>query len=177
MKRIAIVGSGGAGKSTLSCKLSEILKIPVYHLDIFFWKPGWEMTDMIQWHEINEELINKDYWIIDGNFKSTMAERIKASDMIIFLDISRIRCLVNAWKRFFKYMNKRRADLAQGCFEKIDFQYYKWIWGYRKRSKPYTMQYINTYGKGKETFILKSGKEIKIFIENLEKNSAFAETS
>ena len=171
MNRIAVVGSGGAGKSTLSEKLSGILNITVYHLDTYFWKPGWQMSDTTSWNEINDKLVNNENWIIDGNFKSTMANRLEAADIIIFLDIGRLTCLFNAWKRYFKYRKKRRPDLAEGCYEKIDFDYYKWIWGYRKRSRHYTLECIENYGKDKNVIILKTKKEIGIFIEKLRSDS------
>ena len=41
MKKIMIIGSGGAGKSTLSVKISNILNLPLFHLDAIFWKPNW----------------------------------------------------------------------------------------------------------------------------------------
>ena len=44
MKRIMIIGSGGSGKSTFSSKLSEVLGLPLYHLDAYYWKPGWIAT-------------------------------------------------------------------------------------------------------------------------------------
>lgn len=167
MKRIAVVGSGGAGKSALTTKLSDILNIPVYHLDVYFWKPNWQMIDSLSWNDINDKLINGEYWIIDGNFKSTMAKRLKSADTIIFLDIGRITCLLNAWKRYFKYRNKRRPDLAEGCYEKIDFEYYKWIWDYKNRSRHYTLDCIENSGERKNIFILKSKKEINRFVEML----------
>ncbi|MDA3838001.1 MAG: hypothetical protein PF574_03355 [Candidatus Delongbacteria bacterium] len=49
MKRILIIGSGGAGKSTFSKQLSKILGIPIIHLDVHFWLPGWEMTESNKW--------------------------------------------------------------------------------------------------------------------------------
>lgn len=171
MNKIAVVGSGGAGKSTLSRKLSGILNIPVYHLDIYFWKPGWQMNDSVSWNDINDKLINYENWIIDGNFKSTMAKRLDAADTIIFLDIHRIICLLNAWKRYFQYRKKRRPDLAEGCYEKIDFDYYKWIWGYGKRSRDYTKECIDIYGKNKNLIILRNKKEIEIFIQKLKIDS------
>ena len=44
MRRIAIIGAGGAGKSTLARQLGEVLGIEVIHLDALFWKPGWVDT-------------------------------------------------------------------------------------------------------------------------------------
>lgn len=43
MDKVMVVGSSGSGKSTFSRQLSKILKVPVYHLDMYFWKPNWQM--------------------------------------------------------------------------------------------------------------------------------------
>ncbi len=42
--KIMVIGSSGSGKSTFSRKLGEILSLPVYHLDLYYWKPGWIET-------------------------------------------------------------------------------------------------------------------------------------
>lgn len=49
--KIMIIGSSGSGKSTFSRELGEFLKLPVYHLDAFFWRPGWVQTphESIDW--------------------------------------------------------------------------------------------------------------------------------
>ncbi|TOH24481.1 AAA family ATPase, partial [Vibrio parahaemolyticus] len=39
MKRIAVIGSGGSGKSTFSALLGKKLNLPVHHLDQLYWKP------------------------------------------------------------------------------------------------------------------------------------------
>ncbi len=46
MKRLAIVGCAGAGKSTLARLLGQILGLPVFHLDALFWRPGWVETPL-----------------------------------------------------------------------------------------------------------------------------------
>ena len=40
MQRIAVVGSGGAGKSTFGRELGRLLGLPVIHLDHHYWRPG-----------------------------------------------------------------------------------------------------------------------------------------
>lgn len=84
MKKIILIGSGGAGKSTFSRKLSNKLNIKVFHLDALMWKPHWEMTDRTYQIQIQKEIIEKDSWIIDGNYNGTMDMRIDASDTIFF---------------------------------------------------------------------------------------------
>jgi adenylate kinase family enzyme len=92
MKRILIIGSGGAGKSTLSRCLQKLLGIPLVHLDSIFWKPGWVETPRPEWKRIVCELVQGDSWIMDGNYSGTLDIRIDACDTIIFLDLPRTTC-------------------------------------------------------------------------------------
>lgn len=99
MKRIAIIGSPGAGKSTLAWQLGEILGLPVFHLDRLFWKPGWIPSPKSLWIAMQSTLVTRDSWIIDGNYGSTLHIRVEAADTIIFLDFPRYICLGQAVKR------------------------------------------------------------------------------
>ena len=62
MKKIIIIGSGGAGKSTLARQLGEILKIDIIHLDSLYWKPGWVETQKAEWQSTVEALTKQDQW-------------------------------------------------------------------------------------------------------------------
>ncbi|MBA9086239.1 adenylate kinase family enzyme [Fontibacillus solani] len=77
--KIMIIGSSGSGKSTFSRKLGEALNITVYHLDVYFWKPGWVETPREEWIEFNKQLVMKQKWIIDGYYGSTMDIRVHAA--------------------------------------------------------------------------------------------------
>lgn len=89
MKRIAIIGSPGAGKSTYAQRLSMITGIQVYHLDKLYWKPGWVETPISEWVEFQQRIVNKEEWIID-----------------IFLDFPRRVCLWRSIKRDIRYRGR-----------------------------------------------------------------------
>jgi adenylate kinase family enzyme len=127
MKRILILGSGGAGKSTLASRLGELLKLEVIHLDSYYWKSGWIETPKEEWEEVIERLIIGDSWIIDGNYSRTLGQRIKECDTVIFLDRSRWICLWRVLKRRIMYRNGKRPDMAAGCEEKLDIEFMRWI--------------------------------------------------
>ena len=93
MKRISIVGSGGAGKSTFAHQLADILHLPVIHLDALYWQPGWVATPQDEWRDKQQQLVQQECWIIDGNYTSTLDVRFAVADTIIFLDFPRFRCL------------------------------------------------------------------------------------
>lgn len=123
MKRIAVVGSSGAGKSTLSRELSRILDIPVIHLDVHYWQPGWVETPDEVWLERQKTLLNGESWIVDGNFGSTLDMRLGAADTVIFLDFSRFLCTYRVLKRLTMYRKGERPDMAEGCNERFDWDF------------------------------------------------------
>ncbi len=88
MKRVSIIGSGGAGKSTLARRLGKATGIEVVQLDKLHWKAGWIEPSKDEWLKIVSNIIAKDSWIVDGNFGGTMETRIKRCDTIVFLDCS-----------------------------------------------------------------------------------------
>lgn len=169
MKRIIIIGSGGAGKSTLARRLGEILNIPVFHLDKLYWKPNWQEPDKIAWQSEVSKLLKKDAWIMDGNFGGTLEMRLNACDTAIFLDFSPFVCLYRILKRRLKYRNTNRPDMAQGCNEKIDLEFLGWILSYRKRKKPKVLELLTKFQTEKNIIILKTAKDVETFLENFSK--------
>ncbi|MBN6206815.1 DNA topology modulation protein [Ralstonia pickettii] len=168
MKKIAIIGSGGAGKSTFARQLSAKLNIKVYHLDAILWKPNWIGTPKDEQKRIQHDLIANESWIIDGNYGSTLDIRLNAADTIIFLDIHRLICLYRAVKRTFQYRNRTRPDMAEGCEERFDRNFLKWIWNYPHTRRPATINKLEELSTDKKVIILHSPKEVKRFIANLE---------
>ncbi|QKE72377.1 DNA topology modulation protein [Arthrobacter citreus] len=165
MRKIVIIGSGGAGKSTFARQLGKKLSINVFHLDSLLWKPNWEVVPKMDQIKIQNELIKKEEWIIDGNYGGTMDLRISAADTIIFLDMPRLVCIYRALKRFIQYKNKTRPDMREGCEEKFDLQFLKWIWFYPKTKKPLILNRLQKVSGGKDVVILKSSREVKRFIK------------
>lgn len=136
MKRILLIGSGGSGKSTLAKQLGMKLSIPVYHLDTIFWKPGWTPTEKETFRSEVEELMTGDEWIMDGNFGGTMDSRLQRCDTVIFLHYSRWTCMRRAVKRRLMYHGKSRPDMTEGCKEKLDIDFLKWIYFYNDQKAP-----------------------------------------
>lgn len=163
MKRIIVIGCGGAGKSTLSRKLSDKLNIPVYHLDKIFWNRGWIQTPQEEFDIKLKSLVNKDKWIIDGNYIRTLDMRVERADTIIFINMSTYLCLYRAIKRRIMYNGKSRPDMAEGCPEGVDFEFFKWILNYNKKIRPEILEKLKKYND-KTVIILNGKKEVKDFI-------------
>ena len=166
MERIIIIGCGGAGKSTLARQLGEKLNIPVIHLDKLFWKPGWvEETP----EEFDRKLVlelEKPRWIMDGNFNRTMPWRIGKCDAVIYLDFNRITCLWGVIKRNITNRGKVRPDMGEGCPEKIDWEFIRWVWNYNKNKKEHNYRLLNEATHA-ETIVLKNRRAVKRFLKTI----------
>jgi adenylate kinase family enzyme len=132
--RVAIVGSGGAGKSTLARSLGERTGIPVFHLDQVFWHPGWVETPRDEWRQVQLDLLAGDRWIADGNYGGTFDARFERADTVVVLALSRWRCVPRVLRR--SITNRGRSIQAEGCPERVDLAFVRWVWRYGTDSRP-----------------------------------------
>ena len=167
MQRISIVGSGGAGKSTFAKQVGAILNLPVIHLDSLFWQPGWVETPEERWREVIQQIVQRDTWVIDGNYGSTLDIRFAATDTIIFLDYPRLLCLYRVLKRRVQYTGRTRPDMAEGCPEKIDLAFLRWIWNYPRTGRVQVLNAIEQYRESKTIVQLHSPHETQRFLSAL----------
>ena len=166
MERIIIIGCGGAGKSTLARQLGDKLNIPVVHLDKLWWKPGWVEIDRDEFDELHRRELSKEKWIMDGNFNRTMPERIARCDTIIYLDFSRFACLRGVIKRVLTTYGTVRPDMGEGCPERIDFEFLKWVWNYNRDKRERNYRLLNE-AEHAETIVLKNRRTVKMFLNEL----------
>ena len=166
MERILIIGCGGAGKSTLARKLGERLDIPVVHLDKLWWKPGWIESDREEFDAKLAAELEKPRWIIDGNFDRTMPARIAKCDAVIYLDFSRFACLFGVLKRVITTHGKVRPDIGEGCPERLDLDFLKWVWYYNQNKRESNYRLLNE-AEGIETIVLKNRRMVKRFLRTL----------
>jgi len=170
MNKIAVIGSGGSGKSTFSRKLGNILNLPVYHLDTLYWSPGWVETPAEKWEVVVREVSNKDKWIIDGNYRPTMDIRLNSADTIIFLNMSTLLCTYRIVKRRFMFKGKKRPDMTEGCEEKLDLEFVKWVLKFNKNERPKVLEKLKNYKNKKKIIVLKNPREVEDFLKNLKEN-------
>ncbi|MFR3566921.1 MAG: DNA topology modulation protein [Paraclostridium sordellii] len=166
--KIAIIGYSGSGKSTLAKQLSTYYKIPVLFLDKVKFLPNWVDRSLDESRLMVQDFMKNDSWVIDGNYRDFLQrQRLEEATKIIFLDFPRYYCLYRAFKRYCKYKNKTREDMANGCFEKMDFEFVNWI-----LREGRTKEIKSHYDEIKKEFadkmvILRNQKEIDLFVLNI----------
>ena len=166
MERIIIIGCGGAGKSTLARQLGEKLDLPVVHLDKLFWKPGWVQVSQEEFDALHRQALAEEKWIIDGNFNRTMEERVARCDAIIYLDFNRFACLFGVFKRIFTTYGTVRPDMGEGCPERFDWEFLRWVWNYNKDKRERNYKLLNG-AEHAETIVLKNRRAVKKFLNSL----------
>lgn len=166
MERIMIVGCGGAGKSTLARQLGEKLDLPVVHLDKLFWKPNWVQVSQEEFDALHQAELAKERWIIDGNFNRTIDQRIERCDTVIYMDFSRFACLWGVVKRVLTTYGTVRPDMGEGCPERIDFEFLKWVWNFNKNKRERYYRLLNETTHA-ETIVLKNRRMVKRFLNSL----------
>ena len=172
MQRVAIIGSCGAGKSTLALSLGNKLKLPVVHLDAHYWQPGWQEPVSNLWQEIQQELVKSDRWIIDGNYSNTLDIRLAAADTIIWLDFNRYICLWRIFKRSFQYLGRVRPDMAAGCPERFNWEFIQYVWNFSKLHRTKILNKLEKYRDSKQVVILRNPRQV---LDLLKQTNASAE--
>lgn len=168
IKKILIIGSAGSGKTTFSLKLSEIINLPIIHLDREYWLPNWEKPKQDDWFKKVNQLVNNDEWIMDGNYRSSLDIRLQKADMVIFLDYKRSTCVKGVLKRIFKYHKKQRNDLTEGCIDKLDFAFLKWVYDFKKKYRPEIVEKLSKLNI--PVVVFKNRKQSEEYLENLKIN-------
>lgn len=164
--RIVIVGSGGAGKSTLAIRLGECLRLPVVHLDQVFWQPGWKRMTFEEQDLLLGPLLAGDRWIIDGDHIRTQKRRMAQADTVIFMDYPRWRCLCRVVGRAIRHRKRARPGMNEGCHERINWALLRWVWRYKNLERPQLIANIAELD-GKNVIVLKSDREVAGFVQGL----------
>ena len=168
MNRILVIGVGsGAGKSTFARRLGKLTGIEVTHLDRLFWKPGWVESSVEEFTEAQQQVILNDTWIIEGNYTGTIDIRESYADTVIYLELPLHVCLFRVLKRRVQYHGKIRDDVGEGCEEKIDMAFLKFILTtYKPRKNKMKVRMQRYANEGKTVYYLKTRQQIEGFLTN-----------
>ena len=161
MQRIIVIGCPGSGKSTFSRVLHQKTGIPLYHLDMMHWNADKTTVEKSVFLERLSAVLEKNEWIIDGNYSSTMELRMMACDTVIFLDLPLGVCLAGIQER----RGKPRSDMPW-CDTEEDTEFAEFIKSYHKLQKPKVLELFEKF-RDKTIIVLNSREQVNAFVHSL----------
>ncbi len=171
MRRVAVIGPGGAGKTTLADQLGAILGIDVVQLDRLFWRPGWVKTSDEECEAIQKTALAADAWIADSAAPRAFRARLEAADTIVFLDLPLSLCALRALRRRFRTRGTARTELAPGCaparVDRAALKYLDYVRSYRAERRPQILAELDRLSPERRVVILRSPRQVERFVESV----------
>jgi adenylate kinase family enzyme len=166
VRRIAIIGPLGAGKSTLAVKLGQLLGIEVHHLDRLYWGDTWTATPPEEWQALLDRIVAGESWIIDGNFTSSLPQRLGAADTVIYLDVRPLTATIRATRRRVLHRWRRAPGMPGGARPMFNAQLFRWIWTFPSRGRPALLAQLEEPSVADKTVILRTRRDVRRFVRS-----------
>ena len=161
MKKVIIIGCCGSGKSTFARQLHACTGIPLFHLDQLNWNENKTRVEKEVFLKRVQDVIQKDSWIIDGNYGSSIEMRMQACDTVFFLDYPVDICIQGIHER----VGKVRTDIPW-VEDEVDEDLIEFVRNYEKEDRPEILELLSKY-KEKDIHIFRNRKDAKIYLESL----------
>ena len=161
MKKIIVIGCPGSGKSRFSKELHKKIGIPLYHLDMMYWNADKTIVEKSVFRGRLADALEKDEWIIDGNYSSTMEMRMAACDTVFFLDYPTELCVRGIMER----RGKPRSDMPWIETEEDD-EFMEYIKGFNDKSRPDIIKLLNKFAD-KNIIVFTSREQTDCFLDRV----------
>jgi adenylate kinase family enzyme len=170
-RRVLVTGMAGSAKSTFSRALSAKTGLPVIHLDVHYWKPGWVKPSNDEWRKKQRTLLAAGAWIVDGNYHETLELRLERADTIVFLDTPWSVC---AGRAFLRGLRKPVGEMPEGCrdsaWRRLRDEWRLTVVIFRnRRSEPEREhEIISQHGQNAALHVLRSKRAAREFLDALD---------
>jgi len=171
MKKVAVFGNAGGGKSRLARELSEITGLPLHVLDKIQFQAGGSEVPYEEYLRVHAQLIGGDEWIIDGfGCITSVWQRLAAADTLVHVDLPLPTHFLWVTKRFFKgLMVPPEGWPERSPLLSSNTSSYRVLWPCHSRLTPKYRSYVAKVADQKRVYRLRSRREIKQFLELLER--------
>ncbi|MFB9768448.1 adenylate kinase [Lactiplantibacillus modestisalitolerans] len=163
MKKVVVIGSPGAGKSTFARKLQLKTGLPLVYLDLIWHQRDRTTISRAKFEQRLQKIINGETWIIDGNYCRTLPLRLNNCDTVFLLDYPVDVCLQGAKSR----VGLKRVDLPWVETE-FDPSFQQYILDFPYKRLPLIYDDLARFGTGKAVTIFKARAEANAYLDQLD---------
>ncbi|MFM6927028.1 MAG: flagellar protein FlaR [Bdellovibrio sp.] len=140
IKKVAVIGNAGGGKTAISRRLAEMYSLPLVHVDSIQFISGMQVRPHKESIEMLLRYEDQEKWLIDGYGPlDIIVKRFAKADKIVFIDFPIWRHYWWCTKRQIKNLWSRRSELPEGCDERSwahTAKLFKTIWRVHKQMRP-----------------------------------------
>ncbi|SRR5579885_610300 len=168
MRKVAVFGNAGGGKSTLARRLAEVTGIPLYPLDMIQY-PGAKKIPHDEYLEAHAALLRRESWIIDGfGCRESAWERFSAADTLIYVDLPLLRHFLWVTKRLVKGLFATPEGWPEGSpMISSTISSYRVLWLCHRYLTPKYRSFVSTASRQKRVHHLRSTAEIAEFMASV----------
>jgi adenylate kinase family enzyme len=170
MRKVAVVGPIGAGKSHLARELGKLLAIPVLHLDALFWGPGWVATPPDEWEARQRRELAADSWVVEAQFDDVLPDWFREADTVVFVDASPLRCL---WRVARRRLNRQvsvgtPAGSEPGPSYKALAKFIRNQWRYRTSVRKDLLAELAHRREGRRVVVIRRRSDADAFLSGVD---------
>jgi adenylate kinase family enzyme len=166
VRRVAVFGNTGGGKSTLARRLAELTSLPLYPLDMIQYRAGGGEVPHDDFLRAHADLLRRDEWIIDGYgcSKSTW-EHFASADTLVYIDLPLFTHFLWVTKRLFKGIFETPEGWPKGSpMISSTINSYRVLWLCHRHLTPKYREVVSKARHGKSVYHLRSSAEIAAFL-------------
>lgn len=164
MQRVMVIGQPGSGKSTLARELGAATGLPVVHIDLIHWQPGWIERPREEKSRLCQAVHARDAWIFEGGHSATWPERLARCDTLVWLDLPFSRRMLRVLWRTARHYGQSRPDLPENCPEQVSPTFWRWIWDTRHSGRAACQRLFDSAPEHKIKLRLTSGRAARDWI-------------
>jgi adenylate kinase family enzyme len=176
MRRVAVFGNTGGGKSTLARRLADLTQLPLYPLDVVQYRVGGGKVPHDEYLKTHAELLGRDAWIIDGyGCTKSSWERFSVADTWVYIDLPLVNHALWVTKRFVKGLFKTPEGWPKGSpMLRSTLQGYRVVWLCHRDLTPKYRALVAEAPKDKRVHHLRSKRELAAFLNAVARGTADA---
>ena len=166
MRKVAVFGNTGGGKSTLARKLAELTSLPLYPLDMIQYRAGGGEVPHDEYLRAHAELLRRDAWIIDGyGCRKSAWERFASADTLVYIDLPLSTHFLWVTKRLFKGVLVTPEGWPEGSpMISSTINSYRVLWSCHRHLTPKYRELVSETRYHKRVYHLRSSAEIGAFL-------------